>query len=77
MLSFESYSGSFASLALEGLQLTPAGTGKWSYNSLILQENWTANTMSVSVSAVPEPGTSVGLALLLGSAMSLRRRQRA
>ena len=77
LLSFESYSGSFASLALEGLQLTPAGTGKWSYNSLILQENWTANTMSVSVSAVPEPGTSVGLALLLGSAMSLRRRERA
>ena len=77
LLSFDSYTGGFTSLALEGLELSPAGTGKWSYNSLILEEIWTANTMSVSVSAVPEPGTSVGLALLLSSAMSLRRRQRA
>jgi hypothetical protein len=75
LLSFDSYTGGFTSLALEGLELSPAGTGKWSYNSLILEEIWTANTMSVSVSAVPEPG--VGLALLLSSAMSLRRRQRA
>jgi hypothetical protein len=77
LLSFDSYTGGFASLALEGLELSPAGTGKWSYNSLILQENWTANTMSVSVNAVPEPGTSVGLAMFLSYAMSLRRRQRA
>lgn len=61
LLTFVSGSGGFTSLSVDGVALASAGAGEWTYGSLVLREDWTPTSMSVSV--VPEPST-----LVLGTA---------
>jgi len=66
-------------LSVDGAALTSLGANQWAYDSLILEENWGATSMSITVSAVPEPST-VALggagALVCGGAALRRWRQR-
>jgi hypothetical protein len=80
LFTFDSYTADFfGGLSVDGQGLTSAGTDRWNYNDLILQEVWTPTTMSLSILPVPEPST-----LVLGAAgiapvawRAYRRRKRA
>jgi hypothetical protein len=77
LFAFDSYGGAFSGLSIDGVSLTPFGANKWLYNGLVVQENWSANGMSVSVAAVPEPSTFALGAAGIACAAWLRHRRRA
>jgi|694.fasta_scaffold66655_4 hypothetical protein len=79
LLAFDSFTGGFSGLSVDGVALTSVGSNQWAYDSLILQENWTPTSMSITVAAVPEPSTyCMALAgLACGGYSIFRRRKRA
>jgi hypothetical protein len=81
LFTFDSYTGDFfGGLSVDGQALTSAGTDRWNYNDLILQEVWTPTTMSLSIVPVPEPSTLVlgaaGIASVAWRAYRRRKRTR-
>jgi hypothetical protein len=79
LLEFASRTGEFTGLSVDGAALASLGANQWAYDSLIIQETWTDTSMSLSISAVPEPSTyAMALAGLAGGGWSMfRRRKRA
>jgi hypothetical protein len=79
LLQFASRTGGFSGLSVDGTALVSLGANQWAYESLILQETWTDTSMSLSISAVPEPSTvCMALAgLACGGYSMWRRRKRA
>jgi hypothetical protein len=79
LLMFDSYLGQFSTFSINGNALASAGPRRWSHNSLILEEQWSATTMRIAVtaapSAVPEPGTMGVATLLLGFGFAISRRR--
>lgn len=63
LLAFDSRSGEFSGLSVDGVALVPAGIGQWAYGSLVLQETWTPTSLSIAV--VPEP-SALGLTVAVG-----------
>jgi hypothetical protein len=74
LFEFNSRTGDFSGLSVDGTSLASAGVGLWTYDSLVLQEVWTPTSMSIS--AVPEPSTLALGAAGLASAAWLRHRRR-
>jgi hypothetical protein len=79
LLEFASRTGEFTGLSVDGAALASLGANQWAYDSLIIQETWTDTSMSLSISAVPEPSTyAMALAgLACGGWSMFRRRKRA
>jgi hypothetical protein len=79
LLMFDSYLGQFSTFSINGQALASAGPRRWSHNSLILEEQWSATTMRIAVtaapSAVPEPGTMGVATLLVGFGFAISRRR--
>jgi len=74
LFEFNSRTGDFSGLSVDGTSLVSAGVGLWTYDSLVLQEVWTPTSMSIA--AVPEPSTlALGAAGLASAAWGLRRRR--
>ena len=77
LFTFTSRTGGFTGLSVDGVALSSAGSGSWTYGTLTLQEQWTATSMSIA--AVPEPSTyAMALAgIACGGYSMWRRRKRA
>ena len=75
LFQFDSYTGGFTGLSVDGTALTSAGTGQWTYGTLTLQEQWTDTSMSIA--AVPEPSTlALGAAGLACAGWGMMRRRK-
>lgn len=69
-------SGTFNSLAYQGTALTDMGGGSWTDGTLLFREIWSPTSLSLTVSAVPEPSPIVLGTLGIAGGLLLRARKR-
>lgn len=74
LLTFANRSGTFSSLSYMDTALTSVGTNLWTDGTWLFRENYYTDSMSLTVSAVPEPSTIALGALGIAGARLLKAR---